>query len=476
MNFDTHENYSEEVQKVLLSYMLGDPNAFAVSQNIIKPDYFHPRLRKAVTYITEYASEYRTLPTAQQISATANVAVENFGPISPQHTEWYLDTIESFCQYKALELVILDGSELLAKGMGAEVEKRARDAVTISLTRDLGLSYFDNPRTRLERMRDNSNFISTSWKTLDAKLHGGFTNGGLNIFCGGSGSGKSLFLQNLGLNWAKAGLNTIYFTLELSEDLVAKRIDSMTSGYGTQDIMRKIDEVVQSVKSAGQEAGDFIIKKMPEGGTTANDLRAHLKEYEIKTGKKVGAIIVDYLDLMYPNSGKIDVSNLFTKDKFTSEEMRALAHEWGCLCVTASQLNRQSVEAEQFDHAHIAGGISKINTADNVFGIYATTAMKEKGEYELQFLKTRSSAAVGGKIRLRFNAASLVISDMAEGEETVKPQSPDSVRDALKSKVKSSLGTTPKSLGSVNVVEPQPGQTTSSALVADLIKRTRGQS
>ncbi len=41
-----------------------------------------------------------------------------------------------------------------------------------------------------------------------------------------------------------------------------------------------------------------------------------------------------------------------------------------CVLATASQLNRASVEEIEFDHSHISGGLSKIQTADNVIGIF----------------------------------------------------------------------------------------------------------
>jgi len=50
-------------------------------------------------------------------------------------------------------------------------------------------------------------------------------------------------------------------------------------------------------------------------------------------------------------------------------------------------LNRASVEEIEFDHSHIAGGLSKVQTADNVFGIFTSRAMKERGRYQLQFMK-----------------------------------------------------------------------------------------
>ena len=82
--------------------------------------------------------------------------------------------------------------------------------------------------------------------------------------------------------------------------------------------------------------------------------------------------------------------------------------------ITASQLNRSAVEEIGFDHSHIAGGLSKINTADNVFGIFTSRAMRERGRYQIQLMKTRSSSGVGQKVDLEFNLESLRITDPGE--------------------------------------------------------------
>ena len=79
--------------------------------------------------------------------------------------------------------------------------------------------------------------------------------------------------------------------------------------------------------------------------------------------------------------------------------------------VTASQLNRSAVEEIEFDHSHIAGGISKINTADNVFGIFTSRSMRERGKYQIQCMKSRSSTGVGQKIDLEYNIETMRITD-----------------------------------------------------------------
>jgi hypothetical protein len=213
------------------------------------------------------------------------------------------------------------------------------------------------------------------------------------------------------------GLNVVYLTLELSEALVSMRIDSMLTGITTKEIFKQIDDVEMKVRIIGKKSGRFQVKYMPSG-KTANDIRAYLKEYEIQMGQKVDVLLVDYLDLLMPISKKISPADLFIKDKFVSEELRNLAMEKQCVFVTAAQLNRGAVEEVEFDHSHISGGLSKIQTADNVFGIFTSRAMRERGRYQIQLMKTRSSSGVGQKLDLEFDIDTLRISDLPEDQQT----------------------------------------------------------
>jgi hypothetical protein len=108
---------------------------------------------------------------------------------------------------------------------------------------------------------------------------------------------------------------------------------------------------------------------------------------------------------------------LYIKDKYVSEELRNLAMELNCVFVTAAQLNRGAVEEIEFDHSHISGGLSKIQTADNVFGIFTSRAMRERGRYQLQLMKTRNSGGVGQKIDLGFDINTLRIMDLDEDDD-----------------------------------------------------------
>jgi KaiC/GvpD/RAD55 family RecA-like ATPase len=268
---------------------------------------------------------------------------------------------------------------------------------------------------------------------MDKILYGGFSRGELNIFAGGSGSGKSLVMMNIALSWLQAGLSGVYISLELSEELCALRTDAMLAGMSTKEIRKDIDQTELKVKLVSKKAGQYRIKALP-AQSNINDIRSYIKEVQVQTGLKVDFIMCDYLDLLMPVSAKVSPNDLFVKDKYVSEELRNLAKELNVLFVTASQLNRSAVEEIEFDHSHISGGISKINTADNVFGIFTSRAMRERGKYQIQCMKSRSSTGVGMKIDLDYNIETMRITDPGEEAAPVNSFSRGNILDNIKAK------------------------------------------
>ena len=411
----TKPNYNAEMQKLYLEMFLSDAETFIRCQNIFDPESFDKRYQDSAEFITKYVDEYKVMPEVAIVNAACSSDFQSVA-LPKENYSWLMDEFENFSRHKALERAILKSADMLEKGEYTPVEKLIKDAIQISLNKDMGTNYWEDPRGRLMKMKENNGQISTGWPSIDKKLYGGFKRGELNIFAAGSGGGKSLFLANLGVNFSLAGLNVIYFTFELSEELVGMRVDSMITNVAAKEIFRNIDDVEMKVKLTGKKAGGMQIKYLPSG-KNCNDLRSYLKEYQVKTGKKPDILLVDYLDLMMPLSVKVSPSDLFVKDKYVSEELRNLAMESGAVVVTAAQLNRAAVEEVEFDHSHISGGLSKIQTADNVIGIFTSRAMRERGRYQIQFMKTRSSSGVGQKLDLEFDIDTLRIKDLGEDEE-----------------------------------------------------------
>jgi KaiC/GvpD/RAD55 family RecA-like ATPase len=427
------KEYGLDVQRLFLEMMLEDASSYVRIQNIYNPENFDRSLRKAAEFIKEHSDKHKTMPDRLQISATTGVKLAPVPDLNQGHYDWFMEEFESFTKRQELERAILKAADLLEKGDFDPVEKLIKDAVQISLTKDMGTDYFADPSARINKYFNSGGQVSTGWPQMDRLLYGGFSRGELNIFAGGSGSGKSLVMMNIALNWLQQGLSGVYITLELSEELTSLRTDAMLTQTSTKDIRKDIDTTTMKVLLVGKKSGNYQVKGLP-AQSNINDIRAYLKEYQIQTGKKVDFVMIDYLDLLMPVSAKVSPNDLFVKDKYVSEELRNLAKELGVLMVTASQLNRSAVEEVEFDHSHISGGISKINTADNVFGIFTSRSMKERGKYQIQCMKSRSSTGVGQKIDLEYNIETMRITDEGgdEGTGYNKPQS--SIMDTIKAR------------------------------------------
>jgi hypothetical protein len=234
-------NYNHDIQKLYLEMFMSDAETFVRCQNIFDPLNFDQRLQDVASFITKYVDEYKVMPEANIVNASTG---SDLNPVQlpRENYDWLMNEFENFSRHKGLERAIIDSSDLLEAGDYGPVEKLIKDAIQISLNKDMGTDYFEDPRARLSKLKDGNGQISTGWPSIDKKLYGGFNRGELNIFCAGSGGGKSLFLANMGVNWALQGLNVLYLTFELSEGLVSMRLDSMMTGISTREVFKSIDD------------------------------------------------------------------------------------------------------------------------------------------------------------------------------------------------------------------------------------------
>jgi hypothetical protein len=115
--------------------------------------------------------------------------------------------------------------------------------------------------------------------------------------------------------------------------------------------------------------------------------------------------------------------------------------------------------------------LSKIQTADNVFGIFTSRAMRERGKYQIQLMKTRSSSGVGMKIDLEFDIDSLRITDAGEegqGDGDYRPKS-SAILDSIKRQ-----GSQPQG-GISTTVDPNTGEIAHDPTVGIAIPKVRAQ-
>lgn len=395
-------------QRLLLRYLISSANLFAVANPIIKPEYFDPEIRKASKFIQTYYDEYRALPDTDQIVAETSVEITTTDVTGDKYA-YCVHEVEQFCKRKAMEHAVLQSVGLIEKGDYGSVETLIRDAVTVSITRTLGLDYYENPLARLERLRNSAKPVPTGWKDVDAILGGGINWGDLVLLSANSGGGKSICMENYAENMNRMGFHGIYFSFELSEDLISKRHDSIVTGIHQAEVLTRYKEVAANVVNQREGKGTLMIVKMES--PTPNDLRAYLKEYELKFKRKPAFIIVDYISLMRSDE-KVEAGDVYTRDKYVSEALKNIgAEQDNCIIMTASQQNRDAIDKIDLNQGNIAGGISKIDACDIYISIVMTDAMRAAGDMMFQFLKTRSSDGVGKNAHLAWDAKTLRVTD-----------------------------------------------------------------
>lgn len=119
---------------------------------------------------------------------------------------------------------------------------------------------------------------------------------------------------------------------------------------------------------------NLVIKEFPTGQSTVNELKAYLDLLETVEKFIPDLLIVDYADLL-----KINSANHRHELGQAYKDLRGLAVERNIAVATASQSNRQGVNARQIDEGNVAEDFSKIATADCVFTYNQTSAERERG-------------------------------------------------------------------------------------------------
>jgi archaellum biogenesis ATPase FlaH len=405
-------------QKLLLEYLASSPDLFALCSGIVKPKYFDPEYRSAMKFIQTYYLEHNAIPDADQIEAETDVVIKT-KPITKDQFKYCSNEIEAFCKQSAMIEAVRSAPALIDSEDYGALETNIKNAVTVSLNKNMGVDFFAEARQTLERLLSTGQTISTGWPDVDDVLFGGLQRKQLVLFSAGSGGGKSITMQNLGLNLVAQGLNVLYVSLELSEELLAERMAYLLSGIGKVEMREKFEDMMYGISqfASAQVTGKMMFKQMP-AGINSNDIKSYLKEYELLYGHVPDAIICDYLDLMAP-CDKVSADNVFEKDKRVAEELRNVAFDYNLIMITASQLNRSSVNADSINHSHIAGGISKINTADVYITIILSETLKAAGEIAFNYQKTRNSDGVGKTTYLTWGKSNLRIGNKDKNESSI---------------------------------------------------------
>lgn len=399
---------NEPKQKLLLEYLISSSDIFSLCAPILKSEYFDAELRFTVDFILTYYNLYNATPSIEQIAAETSITLQA-QIITKDKTAYCADEVETFCKQRAIQLAIIKCSELEEKHEYGEMERVFKEASMVSLNRNMGLDYFKEPEKRLELMLTEQKKISTGYKEFDEHTNGGIARKELLLITANTGGGKSLTMGNLALNLVDAGYNVLVFSLEMDENVLAQRLDSMITGISSAIWQKHVYEIATKVEQRGEKSGHLQVVQLL-GGANAREMESYIKLYQLKNGFLPDILIVDYIDIMGTNQ-KVPLGDVFLKDKCASEEIRNLGVVYNMAVISASQQNREAIKATHINQSHIAGGISKANTCDIWISVIFSEQMKAQGIIKYHFIKTRNSGGQGKTFELDYNNDSLRITD-----------------------------------------------------------------
>ena len=396
-------------QHTLLSYLTTSTDLWTKAINIVKPEYFDRENAAVIEFVQEYYHKYGKLPS--QINIETKTGVSLITPPDPDDAEtqdYISDELEIFCRNSAFNKFIFKCADVLSD-TDDRADRNDLDAMmkeggaipNISLNRDLGCEVHKSGGTLLRQAEEYSG-LTTGLKLLDEALDGGVTRPSLNIVSAASGDGKSIWLQNMAVNYSEMGENVIFYSMELEPATLEHRFAAMITNTHIRKVFGDIGGMDLQLKMLGKQRGEIQIKKFPMNGTSMADIAAHHQELTLQTGKQWPVVCIDYIDIMSPVT-RVDKTNIHLKDKFVSEEMNEWLHRNMLIGWTASQQTKGSQDDKDAKQSGIAGGTPKVNTSDNTFVLKRSNEDRIEKRIWCHIVKARSAGGTGAKIPLCWN-------------------------------------------------------------------------
>ena len=394
---DKLSEYGWGFQVKVIAAMFTDRIFLQQIADIIQPSYFESDaniwlLEVVLTHFREYKSpptkdvfkvKLTELsddgPEAVMKAAILEQLKDVFRYMESDDLTFVKDEILNFCKNQEIKRAIMDSVSLLQRGNYDEIKTKIDTAMKAGADTNIGLDYKVNISSRYDEAARQT--ITTGWDVIDDLMDGGLAPGELGVVMAPAGIGKSWLLINIGANAVKAGHTVIHYTLELNENYVGQRYDSVLTGINAQSLKNHQETVEEKMKTL---SGDLIVKYYPTKSVGVMGIKAHL-EKTIMLGKRPDVVIVDYGDLLKINT---------KKDKHEAleelyEELRGMAGEYSIPVWTASQAGRSALEEDVIEADKIASSYGKVMVADFLMSLSRKVEDKMSGTGRGHVIKNR---------------------------------------------------------------------------------------
>ena len=392
---DNLAKYGQSYQTKVVTNLVTDRPFLEQVSDILETKYFESDTNKWVVDITrKYFSKYKNTPTTDffktEIQKITDKALQQnvltqlkaiYAQQSGGDSEWVKNEFVTFCKNQNFKNVILTSVDLLQTGQFDKIEKLVRDAVKVGQANDLGLDYKEDIEVRFEEV--NRRTVKTNWDVIDDLTDGGLGPGELGVIVAPSGVGKTWVLCHIGAEAVRQGKNVLHYTLELTQNYVGQRYDTIFTGIPSSDLKENKDQIRDKVDKL---KGGLMIKYYPPKGITANTIAAHIDMVR-STKFQPDLIIIDYADLLVSVNSKNNSD--YQEQGGIYIDLRAMGGEYQIPIWTASQTNRSAIESDVIHADKIADSYAKVMNADLIISVSRKDTDKLNDTARFHVMKNR---------------------------------------------------------------------------------------
>lgn len=376
----------------------------------LKSDYFNSNdLRIIFKVIKTYFIKYKNPPKKNVTISLLNSLVNSKTPpttntyqlvetlyetyeFTDDELEYIHDQIIIFIKTRMYRDVMIEGINKIDDPESfEEINDKLRQAVLWRMEENFGTDIMKVGERYAKQKELLKDYIPFPWPDLNKVIGGGLFPKTLSTFAAASSVGKSIALDQTAFYvWSQLKKNVVVISLELSEEIKGLRIDAQFTGLKIEELVKNEDKVIEAYKSLEVDDKKLIIKEYPASSINTIKISHFISRLEMYTGFQPDFIIIDYADLILPNSMKR--TGLYQDGGEVFEQLRGLAYEYKVPVLTATQLGRTAIELppDEVNESHISESQKKMNTCDNIIGIIATSTMRAMGQATFKTLKARN--------------------------------------------------------------------------------------
>jgi replicative DNA helicase len=389
-------------EKVFIYNCLKDPLYLETVVDYAKPSFFEDEnIRTVYGLLHSYFSSHKKVPNTTELNlhitdadtrkSLKDVLVSLQTIDKTYDNDVLLNVTEKFLKEKTVFQTVQKTSVEIQSGDfdTAKIFKDFETACNISLVHDFGFDYLENIDKHCEDLLKTFETISTGWPWLDDKIGGGFMLHGkaLYIFFGQTNVGKSIFLGNIATNVLAQNKTVVLISMEMSEEVYAKRISACLSDIPMSDLKEEMNALKESLNDykKNHDNSKLIIKEFPPKSVTPSHIKTYIHRL-IRKGIKPDIIVIDYLSLI--SSGTKGL-NSYESQKEVAEQIRSLSYEFGCSIVTAVQTNRSGYGDDQPELESTAESMGISHTVDAQIAIWTSDEDKDLQLIHMGIVKNR---------------------------------------------------------------------------------------